>query len=413
MKVLISAYSCEPGRGSEPGVGWNWALQIGRFHEIWVVTRPCHRTAIQEAIEKCPVKNIHWIYFDLPRWTRWWYNKDQSSRFHYYVWQICAYFMGKSLHREVGFDLAHHVTTACYWMPSFLALLPIPFVWGPVGGGESAPRAFYSSRSPKGRRYERLRDIARTLAHFDPFLRLTARRSVYALAQTGDTEKQHLALGCRNVLIYSNSGLSADEINCLKLVPVRRDGPFRVFSVGSLLHLKGFDLGVSAFAELHRQFPRSEYWVIGEGPEKDRLEQLASELGVRQAVVFCGVLPRSDLLEKLSECDVLLHPSLHDAAGVTCLEAMAAGRPVVCLDLGGPSLQVIRETGIKVPALSPTQVIRDLATALSQLAANPDLRLQLGQAGRRRVLDHFTYSKKAEHLMEIYQGAVRITAHAD
>jgi glycosyltransferase involved in cell wall biosynthesis len=142
------------------------------------------------------------------------------------------------------------------------------------------------------------------------------------------------------------------------------------------------------------------------------LERLASELGVHRAVGFLGALPRSEVIEKLTECDVLLHPSLHDSAGWVCLEAMAAGRPVVCLDLGGPSLLVAHETGIKVAAHSPKQAVSDLAAALSHLASNTELRLQLGQAGRQRIKEHFDYGKKVGQLMEIYQGALRIAAHA-
>jgi glycosyltransferase involved in cell wall biosynthesis len=91
---------------------------------------------------------------------------------------------------------------------------------------------------------------------------------------------------------------------------------------------------------------------------------------------------------------------------------MAAGRPVVCLDLGGPSLQVTQKTGIKVAAVSPDQAVADLAAALNLLASDSGLRFQLGQAGRERIMQYFDYVKKAELLMEIYQGALEIAAHA-
>jgi glycosyltransferase involved in cell wall biosynthesis len=412
MKVLVSAFACEPDKGSEGGVGWNWVCQIARYHEVWAITRKSHREAIESALAKEPQPNVHWIYFDLPRSLCFWQRGGLEFHLYYYFWQAGAYFKAKGLCRRNKFDAVHHVTYATYWRPSFMALLPAPFVWGPVGGGESVPRAFYSSLSLKGRRDERLRDIGRALAHFDPFVRLTARRSVYALAATKDTEKRLVALGCRKVLISCNSGLPADDISSLKQVPFRHDNPFRVFSIGNLLPSKGFDLGVRAFAEFHRQFPSSQYWLIGEGPERNRLERLASELGVHRAVGFLGALPRSEVIEKLTECDVLLHPSLHDSAGWVCLEAMAAGRPVVCLDLGGPSLLVAHETGIKVAAHSPKQAVSDLAAALSHLASNTELRLQLGQAGRQRIKEHFDYGKKVGQLMEIYQGALRIAAHA-
>ena len=154
MKVLLSAYACEPGKGSEPGVGWNWVRQIARFAEVWVITRANNRPVIEQALEREPLPNVHWVYFDLPRWARFWKKGQHGVHLYYYLWQIGIYFLAKRLHREVGFDLVHHVTFVNYWMPSFLSLLPPPFVWGPVGGGESAPKAFYRTFSWRGRLYE-------------------------------------------------------------------------------------------------------------------------------------------------------------------------------------------------------------------------------------------------------------------
>jgi glycosyltransferase involved in cell wall biosynthesis len=168
--------------------------------------------------------------------------------------------------------------------------------------------------------------------------------------------------------------------------------------------LKGFNLSVRAFAEFHRQFPASEYWLIGDGPERKRLEGLARRLGVSEKVTFWGFLPRPQVLKKFAECDVLVHPSLHDSGGWVCLEAMAAGRPVICLDLGGPGLQVTDETGIKVPAISPDQAVRGLADAFYRLASDPELRARLGLGARKRVDEHFNSDKKGLFMTKLYQS---------
>jgi len=403
MKVLVSAYACEPGRGSEPGVGWNWALQIGRFHEAWVLTRPCYCKAISEALHKQPLENIHWVYFDLPRWARL-KKKDRGIHIHYYLWQIGAYFVVRGLNRRVGFDLIHHVTNACYWMPSFLALLPVPFLWGPVGGGESTPRAFWGSLSFYGKVYETLRNLAQSLGRLDPFVRLTARRAKIGLATTEETGARLRALGCRNTAILPTIGLPKSERDQLGRFPLRQGNPFRAVSIGNLLHLKGFEFGLRAFANIQPQFPASEYWIIGEGPEEKRLRAVAQELGITGSVTFWGLLPRAQTLQKLVECDVLLHPSLHDSGGWVCLEAMAAGRPVVCLDLGGPALQVTEETGIKVPAISPEQVVPDLAAALYKLASDPELHARLSLGAQKRVEEHFNWDKKGRLMAKLYES---------
>ena len=180
-----------------------------------------------------------------------------------------------------------------------------------------------------------------------------------------------------------------------------------MISSGNLIHWKGTEFGLRAFAQFHREFPDSEYWVVGEGPERKRLERLADRLQVTDVSETLGELPRSQLLQRLAECDVLMHPSLHDSGGWVCLEAMAAGRPVLCLDVGGPAVQVTEDTGIRVPARSPMQAVEDLAAALMTFASDRTLCSAMGAAGRRRISEHFNWDAKGAQMTAVYAAAVR------
>ncbi|MEN8446476.1 MAG: glycosyltransferase, partial [Cyanobacteria bacterium J06555_13] len=145
-----------------------------------------------------------------------------------------------------------------------------------------------------------------------------------------------------------------------------------------------------------------EYWILGDGVERETFGQLAQQLGVGDRVKFWGNLPRHQTLERLSQSHVLVHPSLHDSGGWVCLEGMAAARPILCLDLGGPSVQVDDETGIKVPAYNPKQTVRDLAEAMKRLAQDPDLRQRLGTAGRHKVHTQFNWEAKGRQISDLY-----------
>ncbi|WP_341531255.1 glycosyltransferase [Nostoc sp. UHCC 0302] len=405
MKVLISAYACEPNLGSEPGVGWNVIREVSKYHHVWVLTSNCHREGIETELARNPLPNIQFVYLDPLGWVLDWSKEGKQTQwavhFHYYLWQIWGYFVSRSLHEQICFDTLHHVTYVRYSSPSFLSLLPVPFIWGPVGGGESAPKEFWKDFSQRAKAYETARHLLRSIGELDPFVHITAKKSVVVRATTDDTAKRLYKLGANYVQITSESGLSEAEINRLAQCKVPDSSSLRFISMGRLLHWKGFHLGLRAFAQA--DLPDAEYWILGDGPEKEKLHSLIQDLGITQRVTFWGRLPREDTLSKLAESHVLVHPSLHDSGGWVCMEAMAAARPVICLDLGGPSFQITQETGIKIPAHTPEQAVQELAKAMRLLGRDPELRLRMGQAGQKRVKEGFSWESKGQELAKLYE----------
>ena len=404
MKVLISAYSCEPGRGSERGVGWNVACEVAKRHEVWVLTRPDEsKAAIEAELSANPNPNLHFVYFTLPFWQdSMRLGQSGAMQIHYYLWQIQAYFVARRLHQEIGFDISHHVTFVKYSAPSLISLLPIPFVWGSVGGGESAPPKFWKDFSLRARAYEIARDISRNIGQRDPLVKLTARRSAVVRSTTDDTAKRLYKMGASHVDIVPEVGLLSEEISLLNQYPLPSSKPVRFISMGRLLHWKGFHLGVQAFIEAN--LPDVEYWIVGDGPELKTLKHLAQASNVASQVKFWGKLSREETLKKLGESHVLVHPSLHDSGGWVCIEAMASGRPIICLDLGGPAVQVNNATGFKVPAKYPAQCVRDMADAMRKLSQDAELRVKMGEAGRQTVNENFSWTVVGERLDMLYQS---------
>jgi glycosyltransferase involved in cell wall biosynthesis len=379
-------------------------------YEVWVVTRANNRSAIEAELSRLPHSKLHFIYYDLPSWIRWWKRGKRGVQLYYYLWQIGVYWIARTLHAEVRFDLVHHLTFGKYWSPSFLALLPIPFFWGPVGGGESAPKAFWTTLGAAGTIFEIGRESARYFAEFDPFVRLTAKRSWLTLAKTPETANRLHKLGAGRVALLGESALTREEWRrySQRFKDEAHPHSFKFISIGNLLPLKGFALGLQAFAIAlqqlgEHQLANAEYWIVGDGPDFRRLRTLSDRLGITSGVKFWGRLSREDTLKKLVECQVLVHPSLHDSGGWVCLEAMAAGKPVICLDLGGPGTQVTEQTGFKVFPGKPTQVIHDIATAMGQLAMNAELRNQKGELGWNHVELNYLWDCKQRSISNFYK----------
>ena len=403
LNVLISAYSCEPNKGSEPGVGWNTVHQVAQNHEVWVITRANNRQSIEKALAVSPLPSAHFIYFDLPRWARFWKKGPRGVHLYYYFWQVAARSAMRDISRKIRFDVTHHITFVSYSYPSFLASLPIPFVWGSVGGGESAPYTFWRSLGWRGFLFELIRSLARKRGEWDPLVRRTAQKAAVAVATTAETSGRLRSLGANRIVRQSVAALNEADLQALLAIPTRTSTPFRIISIGRLLPWKGLHLAIHAFSRLLAQCPECEYWLIGDGPERQRLEKLARRLGIAEQVTFSGNISRCETFQKISCCDVMLHPSLHDSGGWATVEAMAAGRPVVCLDLGGPALQVTPGTGYKIPAIEPRRAIHGITEALISLGKDLPLRARMSAACRRRVQEEFNWLRVGQAFEALYQ----------
>ena len=405
LKVLLCAYSCEPGRGSEPGIGWNVLRALSDRNDVWLLTRPHSGAKIVAELKRLGIQNVTPLYYDLPVIGPVWRKRHLlGMRLHNYLWQFGAGRLARRVHREVGFDVAHHVTFVNYYTPSAAAFIGCPFVWGPVGGAEVAPPALERSFSLFGRVYEFARAFRRFVGEMDPFVRHTARRTTVGIATTAESAVRMRKLGAPVEDLSSESGLTTEEVQRLEAFPLRTTGPICFISVGRLLHWKGFHLSLQAF--LSMEAPDAQYWIVGDGPEYPRLARMIAAAHAGKRVRLFGNLSRDGVLQLLADADVMVHPSLHDSGGVTPIEGMAAGRPVICLDLGGVATKVTESAGIKIQAVDPEQTVRDLAAAMTTLSNDPDLRQSMAVAGRQLVRERFWWPSKIRNYERLHRLAI-------
>jgi len=397
LRVLLSAYACEPHKGSEPGVGWNWASQAARHHQVWVLTRANNRGTIEAALQHTPVSNLRFVYYDLPRWARFWKRGAVGVRPYYVLWQAAAYRVARRLHRTVGFHLVHHVTFNTMEVPGFLWLLPAPFVWGPVGGGqEPAPalRSYFGDRWYR----EQLRVLRKRVARFNPILRLAARRAKAVLVANADTAERLPRLPGEVIIQELETAID--------LPPPRSSEPpsntFTVLWAGSLIWRKGPALALDALAALKRRGVAFQAHFIGDGPLRQALQERIRALELESEVRLQGQVPYADIHRYYASSHAFLFSSLHDTSGNVLLEAMAHSLPVVTLDHHGAREIISSDAGIKIPVHDQAQVIAGLASALERLAANPALRQAMGQAGRLRAAKVYNWDHKGELLRVLY-----------
>ena len=235
MKILLSAFAFAPNVGSEPGVGWRWAVELARHHNVTVVTDVTRRALVEADGVQLPA-NVRVVYFR-PNWLRSMPLNSTTAQLLYTAWQFGLLRFARRLHFDQasgqGFNLAIHCTYGVFRHPSFLGYLGIPFVFGPVGGGEDAPLALKRSIRGREKIKELLRPLLNKAALFDPFLWAAYAKSTIILTKTEDTR---LALPWpfrQRAIVYPEIGIDAPPgIQALTRHPQE---PLRVLFAGRLL----------------------------------------------------------------------------------------------------------------------------------------------------------------------------------
>lgn len=406
-RILIIAYSCEPKKGSESSVGWNWVKQITKYSQAWVITRTSNKKLIETALSEKDRKTVHFIYFDLPKWLRFWKKGEMSIRIYYLVWQFLVYFMSKRLIKKMRFDIVHHLTFSMDWMPAFASFLPTPFVWGPIGGScKDFPVRFLREIGLRNCLYELFRCLFLFWnSQLDPLVNLSKKRAnILLLSSKGDLNyySEHLK---KKIRLMLNIGISEDELPKIKIE--RSKDKFLIFSSGRLVHWKGHTISLKAFSKFAKEFPNAEFHIGGKGRELRRLKKLAKRLDLEEKVTFLDFLPsREDVLKKISESNVFLLPTLRDGPLVGLLEAIAVGTPIISTDIPGQADILTEECGISIKRDTPEQMINDIFIALKKLAQDENLRLKMGNAARERALSLLNWNRKGEFIKKIYKGII-------
>lgn len=407
-RVLASVFTCcPPGKpgftGGEDVLGWNLLQQIAKHNEVWALTNSEDRLSIEETLRERDVPNIHFHYVGLPSWLRPLLDIQAGHQVYYYLWQIKAYFFARRLHKTVGFDLFHHVTYANDWMASYIgALLPVPYVRGPGGGAHRTPSILQREYKLSGRIWEKVRSLGQWIFRHDPFFIRGQSRARAIMLCNHDSEAKLPRKWAHKSHLFPVSGISSEDLDSTASAE-SNDGTFTILSAGSLIRVKGFAMGIRAFKQFSEKYPDARLNIIGNGPEGPKLNALVHQCGLENKVTLLPGIPRKQLMSQMAGCDVLLFPSMRDGGGTVVIEAMSVGKPVICLDIGGPGMHITEECGIKVAPGSPEETVAKLAAGLERLYLDENLRVRLGKAGRKRAEQDYHWDRLGDRLLKIYR----------
>jgi glycosyltransferase involved in cell wall biosynthesis len=409
MRILLVGHGCSPVRGSEQSFTWNWAWHLSKFYQVWVMAHPHARCEVEKYLSANPNPCLRFVWVTLPAWYDPW--KPETGRgirlrLHYLLWQREILRRARELHREVQFDLVHHVSWGTIGAPPLLWRLRIPFVWGPVGGGQTPPAAFRRYFA-NGWSFELFRTYHLRYKLRSRALRRAARNSALALATNRETEAALRAAGAPRVELFLDSGVTEAF---LPSPVINRPGrePVKLLWVGQFAGRRALPLALEAMATLRPGCCR--LLVIGDGPLRHKWERLTERMQLQDRVAFLERVPWQEMPRVYAEADIFLFTSLRDSFGTQVLEAMAHALPIVTLNHQGVGTFVPDGAGIKVSVATPSETVAGLAAAIRLLAGSAELRRRMGEAGWRFARTQI-WSERAERVSKLYDEVLDARLH--
>jgi glycosyltransferase involved in cell wall biosynthesis len=397
MKVLLSAFQCGPGQGSELGNGWNWARALSDCgHDVTVITL----SSFEEEIRKADPRGVKFHFVEVP-WRPAYRLSFQLGLYHYYVsWQDAAL---RHVEMQPGrYDVVHHVAWGSLHLGTRLWRLPAPLVYGPIGGGQTAPAKYwrYFGRDWPS---EALRTQLTTgqMLKLNRRSRETIQNSAVTLVTNSATAVASRRLGATDVRYMLAEGLPVEWIAEPRPQPT---GPPVVLWLGRLLARKAPTLAVQAFAELRRLMP-ARLVMAGDGPLRDQVRKEVARCGVADDVELLGQVPWKEIGRLYSSASVFLFTSLRDSSGSQFLEALGKGLPAVALDHHGVGDADVGAAAIKValPA-EPRDLPGCLAAAMQTILC--DDQWESRSAAGIKWAGEWTWPAKAATAGQIYRDVV-------
>ena len=400
MTVFVIAYACEPGRTSEPGVGWNVVSELSARHHLIVVTRMNNRDAIKSAWRGT---NVDWLFFDLPRWFCWLKKRiPYGSQIYQEFWNKAV---ARRFRKEIeASDIVHQLTFGAAFFTPWATRYAKKFVWGPLGGGDRPiPFSFLRRMDCLSFVREFIYGFVSRVACRGTFWSRGFRSRVNAIIFRTREFSQRMRL-CDGVDVSVVGETAYNEL----IVPREYDmsqRPLRVMIVGRLIPHKAVDFAMQAFAKFIAAGGDGELTVCGCGPLEAKMRLIAQKTKLKEKVRFLGQVEHEKVLAELRRNDVLLHLSFREGGSWSILEAMAHGLPVICQRASGMDDMVGDDCGGKIAADTPAGLVADTAHRLMEYYEDRELIRRQGLAAQKRVDKVFRWKNVVDVIDGVYARA--------
>lgn len=405
ISVLVNAYAVSPNWGSEPGMGWNWIVNIAKYCNVYVITEGEWQSEIEAAVEKLPhKKNLHFYYNPVPEKIRkmCWNQGDWRFYWHYKKWQRRTLDIAEDIIKHNKIDVIHQLNMVGFREPGYLwKIKNIPFVWGPICGMDMMPLGYLQGVGWKQKQFNRLKNIINGYQrkYKTRVLRALDRSQLVISATKGAYD---FIRNCHNKDTVLMSETGCDLLSVPAERPIDDNSTFNVVWVGRFIPSKKLDIALKSIQKTHNE--NIIFHVIGTGNERevDRYKDLSEALGISPKVVWHGKVEHSRTLELMANSDLLFFTSIMEATSTVVPEAISVGLPILSFNTCGFGPIVKDFAGFAIEMSNPENSINEFAEQINMLERN---RCLLQQIRARQLVgrQELTWDKKAIFIVDHYK----------
>lgn len=409
LSILINAYACSPGMGSEPGMAWNWCVNLAKYCELHIVTEGEFRDRIEAVLPTLPQgANMHFYYNPVSDKIRQmcWNQGDWRFYKYYKEWQKKTYLIAKEICGKRKIDVLHQLNMIGFREPGYLWKLSretgIPFVWGPIGGLKQFPLKYADGGGLKMKAFMALKNALNILQlKYDRRVDAAIRQASLLVSSIPDSYKAIKKYKKRESVVIPETGCFDETIvsDYLK----RFEGEtLNVMWVGKFDFRKRLDIAIKTLAKTESTNIRLKVFGSGTPEQINNVKALASKLNVSGQITWMGNRPNDEIKREMARADIFLFTSVSEDTSTVVLEAISCHLPVLCFDTCGMSAVIDDKVGMKIPITNPVQSAKDFAEKIEYLYAYRDVLKTLSDNCIERQKE-LSWDSKAKKMVGLYE----------
>lgn len=405
MKILISAYECNPYNGSDAYVGWSWAKQLAETNEVYVLTHTRNQFDIESYLKTERIK-AKFYYIQNPAWIGRVISGRKGYFLDYLLWQETAYRIAINIEKIQNIDIVHHVSIADFRVIGKLWKLKASFFYGPVGGGQETPIVLY----PYIKKYwvkEKARSILNHIAMLSPNYRKALKKASRIYISNDETidfiKRYHPNY---NMMQLCELGIDSKYLESKAHIVHSKGDMIHILVAGRLMYRKGVEMLLDAVALINTN-KKFVVDIYGGGHQILDVENKIKDLGLESKVLMHGKVDYLTMQKIYEQSDIVALPSLRETTGTTVIEAMANKLPVVALNQNGVKYLIGQDAGYLTDIGSTMDETLSLyAEGLKRLIEDDALRIQLGNQAYEKLKECHTWEKKVARMCQEYQKVI-------